>query len=319
MKKSNIYLLNDEIDLSRLIKYMCSKKFIFLITIIIFGLSFYFYGFYLNKTKNSKVEITIVNPSSEIFKPYKLVYSNLSKEINEEFINDLNSNILYLDNLDTFLEQSEGYDDFKIYLKSINSTPSKYFKDGKLENYKKNNLIFKNKFILACPKELNCATFLTNYIAFNKNKTINEFKKKLKLLIEHRVNISLEIIKSIQLQDLNLIVNKSTEETLFADLVNKEEKLLSYEIIYYRKLLLKLENEKFNYNHLLNSASFATNLHTRLNPLIMSLLGIFFGIFLFVVIIILKDHIKIKSKNNYFRYLQFKKICISNIRKNKMF
>jgi hypothetical protein len=62
---------------------MCSKKFIFLAIIIIFGLLFYFYGFYLNKTKNLKGEITIINPNSEVFKAYRYVYSNSSKEINE--------------------------------------------------------------------------------------------------------------------------------------------------------------------------------------------------------------------------------------------
>jgi hypothetical protein len=303
MKKSNIYLLNDEIDLSRLIKYMCSKKFIFLAIIIIFGLLFYFYGFYLNKTKNLKVEITIINPNSEIFKPYRLVYSNLSKEINEEFIINLNSNILHVENLDIFLEQSEGFDSFKTFLKSKNTTASKYFKNGKFTNYVKNNLIFRNKFILDCPKELDCINFLTNYIEFSKNKTINEYKKNLKFLIENRIDLSLEIIKSFRPEDPKLIIGKNTEETAFADVVNKDSKLLSLEIIYFKELLLKLENDKFNYNHLINSASFTTNLYTRLHPLIMSLLGIFFGIFLSFVVIILKDYINIKYKSNYRRYL----------------
>jgi len=303
MKKSNIYLLNDEIDLSRLIKYMCSKKFIFLAIIIIFGLLFYFYGFYLNKTKNLKGEITIINPNSEVFKAYRYVYSNSSKEINEEFIINLNSNILHFENLDIFLEQSEGFESFKIFLKSKNTTASKYFKNGKFKNYEKNNLIFRNKFILVCPKELDCINFLTNYIEFSKNKTINEFKKNLKFLIENRIDLSLEIIKSFRPEDPKLIIGKNTEETAFADVVNKDSKLLSLEIIYFKELLLKLEIDKFNYNHLLNSASFTTSLYTRLHPLIMSLLGIFFGIFLSFVVIILKDYINIKYKSNYRRYL----------------
>jgi LPS O-antigen subunit length determinant protein (WzzB/FepE family) len=279
MKKKNVYLANDEIDLSRLISLIFKKKFYILFLSVISSLLFFFYGNYQNNIKSEILgaEITIKKATSEIF----VSYSSFMPEISDEFNNSFFLNLSSHDNLDIFLKQSKSFDDFKVYLKSINSTAKQYFTDGKFR------IIAPDKFFFTFPKKLDGKNFLKEYVEFNKNKTIIEFKKRLKRLIEYEIEKTekdLQIAKIAQVENAIFFYNLMTY---------KGSKILELELVYLKKLLSKLENEQFNYDHLLDSPSFKKIIDTRILPLhTVSVLGFFFGLFFCIFVIFFKDYLR---------------------------
>lgn len=282
MKKNNIYYTNDEVDLSKLIRLVYKKKFYILFLSTLTSLLFYFYSNYKNnnESQNLKAVLNIRNPTSEIFAQY----SAFIPEINLEFSNSLFLNLSSSDNLDFFLEQSKSFDDFKMYLKSINSTAKEYFSDSKFMYVKSNNGI--DKYFLIFPKKLDGKDFLKKYIEFNKNKTIIEFKKRLKTLIEYEIEKSeqdIEIAKISQIEDPILFNNL---------MIYKGNKILSQELINLKKLLSKLENEQFNYDHVLSSPTLEIIYTRKLSSLTVSIIGFFFGLFFCVFVIFFKDYLR---------------------------
>ena len=55
----------------------------------------------------------------------------------QQFIFDFKLMLLSLDNLESFVEESQNHDNFKEYLKSKNITVKKYFNKDKLGEEKK--------------------------------------------------------------------------------------------------------------------------------------------------------------------------------------
>jgi len=283
MKKNNIYYTNDEVDLSRLIRLIYKKKFYILFLSTLTSLLFYFYSNYKNnnESQNLKVVISIRNPTSEIFAQY----SAFIPQISLEFSNSLFLNLSSSDNLDVFLEQSKSFDDFKMYLKSINSTAKEYFSDSKFTYVKLNNGII-DKLFLIFPKKFDGKDFLKKYIEFNKNKTITEFKKRLKTLIEYEIE---KIEQNIEIAKISQI----EEPILFNNLmIYKGNKILSQELINLKKLLSKLKNEQFNYDHILSSPILEIIDTRKLSSLTASIIGFFFGLFFCIFVLFFKDYLK---------------------------
>jgi hypothetical protein len=285
MKKNNSYLVDDEIDLGDLIRSLWREKILILSISIICGLAGYLYASF--QPQEFKAEITIKNPPPQLFESYNNGNNN---SITEQFISNFKINFASLDNLQSFVEESREFDNLKKYLKSNNISVRKYFKNNINEVYKK-DLIASNKYFLVFTKELDGDLFLKNYIEFIKEKTVLELKKNLKLSIENKLTKfenAFESAKLINLENpipgLFNLKNKSISET--EDLSYYGSKVLSQEIIYLKKLLIKLENDQFNFEIISEKPS-NFPVKEMLN-LKYSVTGIIFGLFLSLVIISLR-------------------------------
>ena len=288
MKKNNTYLADDEIDLANIIKSLWKEKILILSISIICGLLGYFYA--LLKPQELRTEITLKNPPTQIFEPYNLFNNN--NNIAGQFISDFKLNILSLDNVQNFIEESREFDNFKEYLKSRNISANMYFAN-KFGEAKEKNIIIPNKYFINHSKELDGAIFFNKYVEFIKKKTIVEFKNNLKLTLLNIINNhqeALEIAKKIQLE--NPIIKTTSQQQAVNEpeaLFYKGTKVLSENLNYLNKRLIKLENDQFNYNIILQKAL------TLKNPINLPLyfaLGLMLGLFLSLVIIFFKGILK---------------------------
>ena len=303
MKKNNSYLADDEIDLGSIIKSLWKEKILILSISIICGLLGYFYA--LSKPQEFKTEITIKNPPTQIFEPYNLFNinnnnsnssnssSSSSNNIAGQFISDFKLNLLSFDNVQNFIEESREFDNFKGYLKSRNISVEQYFIYNKFGEVKEKNIIIPNKYSLNHSKELDGAIFLNKYVEFIKKKTIFELKNNLKLTLLNIINNhqeALEIAKKIQLE--NPIIKTTSQQQVVNEpeaLFYKGTKVISENLNYLNKRLIKLENDQFNYNAILQKALIKKN---PINLTLYFALGLMLGLFLSLVIIFFKGILK---------------------------
>jgi len=296
MKKNNTYLADYEFDLGDVIKSLWREKILILSISIICGLAGYFYASF--QPQEFKSEIKFKKPPVQLFEPYfdKLytppndkIYST---NIVEEFIAVFNSNFLSLDNLQTFTKESREFDNFKGYLQSRNISAKKYFGDNISEVKEKNSTI-SNKYFLVFSKELDGDIFLNNYAEFIKKKTVFEIKKILQTSIENKIanlEFALEKAKLVNLEDpiFKTLSHQMTNEP--QDLLYKGSKILSHEIIYFNRLLIKLENEQFDFNIILDKPLITPV--KKASNLKYFALGIVLALFLSIVIIFFKDNLR---------------------------
>lgn len=294
MKKKSIYLVDDEIDLRDLIKKLSKDKILILSISIICGLLGYFYA--LIKPQELRSEIILKNPPTQIFEPYNLLNINLNNNINniaEQFISDFKLNLLSLDNVQNFIEESREFDNFKGYLKSRNISVKQYFIDGRFAEVKEKNIIIPNKYFLNHSKELDGAIFLNKYVEFIKKKTIFELKNNLKISLINNINIqqqALEIAKKIQLE--NPIISSVNQQQVVYEpeaLFYKGAKVLSENLIYLNKVMIKLEDDQFNHNNILQKGFTLKNV--TILPLYF-VVGLILGLFLSLGFIFFKSILK---------------------------
>ena len=311
MKKNNPYITNDEIDLGDLIKILWREKILILSISIICGLLGYLYASF--KPQELKIEIKLKNPPYHLFEPYSQMFmipnnsqmfmipnsnnNSINNNIAEQFISDFKLYLLSLDNLEIFVEESRDLDIFKKYLKSRNISTKQYFAN-KLGEEKKKNIISPNTFFLFFEKKiLDGDIFLNNYLEFTKKKNVTELKKNLKFTIENRINNTenaLEIAKLVNLENpilksadrQNQVINEP--EALFY----KGTKVLSQSIVIDKILLQKLENDQFNYNHILDKGT-ALEINKTFSYIFL-IMGLFIGFFLSCIIIFFKSALKNK-------------------------
>lgn len=303
MRRNLRILQDDEFDLREIIIKFWNKKILIISFSFIFMIIGYVYGALQPQEFNT--EIKLRNPPQQLFEPYSLTLNknnnnsnnnsnNNNNNIFGQFISDFKTNFLSLDNLQRFTEESREFVNFKEHLKSKNTSVKKYF-HNKINEVKEKNLIVPNKYFLLFTKELDGDTFLNNYVEFIQKKTVFEMKQNLKLSIENKIIIlenALDKAKLINLENpilrsmnqSNQVVNEPE------DLFYKGSKILSQEIIYLKKLLIKLENDQFNYEFIsdkpLNSPV------KEISNLIYSLLGAIFGLFFSLVFIYVKHDFK---------------------------
>jgi LPS O-antigen subunit length determinant protein (WzzB/FepE family) len=307
MKKNNSYLADDEIDLGNIIKSLWKEKILTLSISIICGLAGFLYASF--QSQEFKTEIKLKNPPIQIFEPYNLLDINNNKNINnnnnnnknnnsiaEQFISEFKSNMLSLDNVEKFIEESREFDNFKEYLKSRNISIKQYFR-GNISEVKEKNIIIPNNYFLNHSKELNGATFLNKYTEFTKKKAIVVLKNNLKLTLLNNINNhqeAFEIAKKIQLE--NPFITTTSQQLVVTEpeaLFYKGTKVISENLNYLNKKLIKLENDQFDYNIILQKSITLPN-----NPISLSLyfaLGLILGLFLSLGFIFFKGTLK---KNN---------------------
>ena len=302
MKKNNSYLADDEIDLADIIRLLYREKILILSISIICGLLGYLIASF--QPQEFRTEIKFQNPPPQLFEPYNFLTNNNNNNKNNnnnnyagQFIFDFKLKFISLDNLESFLQESQNHDNFKEYLKSKNTTVQKYFKNN-FGQVKEKNTIIDNKYFLFFEKKyLDGDIFLNNYAEFTKKKSITELKKNLKLLIENRINSyeqALVAAKSINLENpiLKSLNNQVQVVNEPEDLFYKGSKILTQNIIDLQKLLKKLENDQFNFNLILDKASQPTL--NSLDLYLFFVFGLIIGFLLSLVIIFLKSIFKEK-------------------------
>jgi capsular polysaccharide biosynthesis protein len=300
MKKNSNYLSDDEIDFSYLVRILWKDRILILLISIALGSSGFFLSLY--KIKN-KAEFTIKDPPRQIFDFYNtnanananitntnIFTPNIGKSNNELYTINFNLNLLSLSNLESFVEQSREFDDFKLFLKSRNISVRQYFKIE--ENFgqikEKINL---NKYYFTFPKELDGNIFVKNYVEFIKEKTIAEHKKNLKLELENKLvkfENSLKIAMLIQQGNSSAksILRGGFELDDSADLYNNGSKVLSEQIAILKLLQAKLDKDQLSYNPILDITL------TEDKPKFFGLVGFFLGLFFSFMIIILRPVLK---------------------------
>jgi LPS O-antigen subunit length determinant protein (WzzB/FepE family) len=287
MKKNNPYITDDEIDLGDLVRTLWREKILILSISIICGLAGYLYASF--QPQEFRTEIKLKNLPIQIFEPYNIFnINNNNNNIAEQFISDFKLNLLSLDNVQNFIEESREFDNFKGYLKSRNISVKQYFSGQKLSEVKEKNIIIPNKYFLNHSKELDGSIFLNKYVEFINKKTIVEFKNVTKLSILNTINNhqeALEIAKKIQLEN-PIIKTTSQPEALFY----KGTKVLAENIINLNKKLIKLENDQFVFNIISQKPMTFPNDPKSL-PLYFAL-GLMLGLFLSLVIIFFKSILK---------------------------
>jgi hypothetical protein len=298
MKKNNSYLADDEIDLGDLVRTLWREKILILSISVICGLLGYLYASF--KPEEFKAEITLKNPPFQLFENYSgliEINSNNNNNTEGQFISNFKLKLLSLDNLESFVEESRDLDNFKAYIKSNNITVKKYFKD-QLSEAKQKNIIIPNKYFLNLKEKiLEGDIFLNNYVEFTKKKNITEFKKNLKITIENRSSLYEQAFETAKLINLENPILKSPNNQ--AQVINEPEalfykgtKVLGQNIIYFKRLLQKLENDQFNYNLILDK-SIITPIATMYSYFYF-LIYLFIGFFLSCIIIFFKSALKNK-------------------------
>ena len=323
MKKTN-NLLEETVDLGFFIKLIWKEKILVLLFCTICSLLAYLYISF--STQNVRTEIKLKVPPAQLFENYNFAlninsytnnnnsYTNNNNSytnnnnvnilnnniIAKQFIYDFESYFLSLDYFESFIEQSRDFDYFKEYLKSRNTTLKEYLAGYKFGNVKENSIIVPNKYFLVLPEKIDEIKFIKNYLQFIKNITVIEFKKNLKLSIENQINIyeqDLEIAKIIQLE--NPIIKSTTNFNLVINepepLYYKGTKVLSQQIVYLKKTLLKLEKDQFNYNFVLEIISRPSS-EILENQLAVTFFGFLFGLFLSIIIIFIRAGLKVGIK-----------------------
>ena len=297
MKKNNPYITDDEIDLGDLLRTLWREKVLILSISIICGLLGYLYASF--KPEEFTTEIKLNNPPPQLFGSYTHIFTknnnnNNNNNIAEQFTSDFKLNLLSLDNLEIFVEESRDLDTFKKYLKSRNISTKQYFVN-KLGEKKEKNIIIPNIYFLVLDKKiLDGNIFINNYIEFIKKKTTIQLKKNLKLTIENRINNTqdaLEIAKLINLE--NPILKSQGQNTVIYEpeaSFYKGTKVLSQMIIIDKKLLQKLQNDQFNYE-LISNIGLPLKINT-INSYFSFLIGLFIGFFLSCIIIFFKSTLK---------------------------
>jgi hypothetical protein len=213
------------------------------------------------------------------------------------FFNSLKAKLSSIDNLESFLEQSKEFDNFKVFLKERNITAKQYFTKDRFGIITDKKQQVSNEFFLNFNKELDGVTFLNNYVEFTKNKVINEVRNalKIKLLVAiEKHEIAFEIANQIKLE-VPILKSMSSGSSVVNEptsLFYLGTQVLSQQSKYFKKLFLDLESDKLNIEVILDKASPARTID---NNLFRTWMGLVFGFFFSLVVIFFKFLLK---KNN---------------------
>jgi LPS O-antigen subunit length determinant protein (WzzB/FepE family) len=303
MKKNNSYI-NDEIDLSEIIKKLWNEKILILSISLIFMVAGFVYG--ALQPKIYKTEITIREVPSYLFQAYgpflriqqQQQQQQLHQGIARQFNDDLKLNLSSLDTLVQFVENNNTINDFKNYLKEKNISVKEYFQPQlgirKFEPVidKKNNIL--NKYSLTYAQPLPGPSFLNDYIIFNQQQTMTIFRQQLTQNIINEINIHeqhLEIAKKIGLENTIL---QSTNAGGGRSVVNEPDalfykgtKVLTQQITYLNKLLNETKNLTLDYNPILEKAS-TESLITK-SPIIYAAITLLLGLFFSLMIVFIRS------------------------------
>ena len=309
MKKNNIYLPDDEIDIVSIFRVLWKNKILILIVSFLFCISAYLYAY--NSPLKYKEIIIIKDPEEKQFEILTKIYlknslhnfsdrknnqrisSQFTQEISTKFKEEFDNNILNLDNLAHFVEQSKKFDNFKEFLKKENITIKEYFNYKNFVTINKKNDPLKKETILSVfmPYHKYDNFFFDDYVEFIKNKTVKNFKDNLNREIEYSIklwDISLQLAEHANLESPSKNQSIFFDDTKFLLGTSIIKKIIEDK----KKLAAELANYQLNlnYNPIIdksNSIIFSKSLT------LYAFVGLVLGFFLSLIIIFIKN-IKIK-------------------------
>jgi|694.fasta_scaffold81057_2 LPS O-antigen subunit length determinant protein (WzzB/FepE family) len=306
MKKNNIYFTDDEIDFVAIFRILWKDKILIFIVSLLFCISAYLYAY--NSPPKYKEVIIIKDPGEKALEIFKDIYlknslhdfnyrknkSNLefTQEISTEFTKEFDYNILDLNNLAHFVEQSKKLDNFKEFLKKENITIKEYFnyKNNFVQITKKNDPLKKETIYSVFMLHLKYDnSFFDDYVEFIKNKVVKNFKDNLNREIEYSIKLwdmSLQLAEHANLESSLKDQSIFLDDTKFFLGTTIIKKIIEDK----KKLAAELVNRQLNYNPIIyksNSIIFSKSLT------LYALVGLVVGFFL-SLIIIFKKNIKIK-------------------------
>jgi LPS O-antigen subunit length determinant protein (WzzB/FepE family) len=294
-KKSS--LIKDEIDFSYFFRLIKKNK------ILITSLSILFtvlaYSYQANQPRELQLQFKIrpapplilINYHMKLNDSYLNFTNDLVKTIYEQYNNSLTMHLLSLDNLEEFISQDKKIDNFKNFLKLNNISSKEYFnkKLTQIPNLKNIDDRYSLKFRLIFPKELDGSVFVSNYLEFIKNKTINEYKDSIRIALkdyDKQLYDALEIAKTANIENPTLTskfdVNFDYKQK---ELFYQGTKVLSSKITINKKAIDDLNNFDFNYKILIEKSN--PKQHSK-SEYAYALAGFIFSIFLSILIIFLR-------------------------------
>ena len=211
--------------------------------------------------KEFKSSMIVKNPSVQMFSPY-----GDGPQLLDLHGQKIKLYLHSIDNLKNFIE----INDFKIKRKEL------IFMKGEDEN----------SYSLSYPQKLNGAKFITDYIDYTIKKATLEFKSNLVKSINNNIlkyENALEISIIIGLEEPIVTMRDSVvidNEALFY----QGQKVLGKQILHFEKLLAKLENDLFEYDHILDEALSQDSVlinNNNINNIIGCVIGLIFA-FLFL-------------------------------------
>ena len=292
MKNKNNYYTKDELDLTDLVRTLWREK----ILILSFSAICTILAFFFLKPEEYKTIIHVKSPNHQIFNFYTYPLLNLEVlksnelEIHQNFEKSFNLNFLSKLNVEKFIQQRKDLDYLKIFSKQKNIFLNQSFENLKFGEVREGGI--KNKYFLVFPKDLDGQSFLNDYVEFIKFITITEIKDELKSKIELHIEIA----------EINLAlarkVNFKLPEAKQSDLFLKYnvgfydgEIILSQKILILKNYLLKLDIDKFEYDHFYDKASLPIAI-SKYSLLFTVLGGFVTGFFLSLMFIFLKNFLK---------------------------
>jgi hypothetical protein len=303
MKKNKSTLIDDEIDIRNLVQNLWQHKILILSVSILSMLLAYIITPNSNDNNPNYIKtiISVKKTSKNTFESYAKIYdqnylskSNIYIDFHKEFNDQLTINFLDLNNIVLFLEESKDFDDFKIFLKSkkISSWDYFYNKNYGIEN---SNIDLRNIFFfLILPEKIERNKLLNNYA----NYILDITKISIKNLINREIdNIiiqnenTLDKIKTLNSTDLPKWFLENKDEKYLhkiLDLPSHKELLQKISSLKELKFLLDEHLSNLDIKFYIISGDLSSQVD-RPNPSnINSLLGLIFGFFLSLVIILFK-------------------------------
>lgn len=303
MKKNKSTLIDDEIDIRNLVQNLRQHKILILSISILSMLLAYIITPNANDNNPNyfKSIIAVKKISKDTFAPYQKIYhyndlskSNIYIDFHKEFHDQLTMNFLDLNNIVLFLEESKDFDDFKIFLKSKKISTSNYFysKNYGIEN---SNTDLRNVFFFfILPEKIEGNKFLNNYsnliLDITKISIKNLINKEIDNIIIQNEN-TLDKIKTSNSTDLpKWLLENINKNYLHKILDLPSENQLLQRISSLKELKFLSDDHLSNLDikfHIL-SGDLPSQVD-RPNPSnINTLLGLIFGFFLSLVIILFK-------------------------------
>ncbi len=242
------------------------------IFIILFAIIGYSLGNLYNKKfviNDYQTQIVLKDPSIEIFKPYESDLKEDGKKLQSLYISKIK---LYLDSKDNFK------DFFTNNYKNLNSRDFLFSKTGG-----------QNRFKLNYPLEANGAEIITKYVEYTINKSTLEFKEN---LIKSILNKMLEYENAYEISAIIGLEEPlaTLKDSIVIDneaLFYQGKKVLGKQILHLKNKLLRVKNDQFDYDYVLDKAipkEYATLVsNNNINEILGTVLGLICSILTIII------------------------------------
>lgn len=279
-------------DLKFFFSFININKYFILFMSFLFPLIFFTYSLiFTPKEYKSEIEL---EKTSNFFELYNLVLTqDRDPSINDQFRKSTSGIILEFEknfynrlksteNINSFLEDSKEFENFKSFLKSRNISAGKYFSGYRMNLSKENNT-----FYLIFPKELEGNIFIDKYILYSIQKEKKIYFDSIKKTIK---NLDTYFQIMIEVANANPAQKSETINEFFFQrnkkyLDSEDAISLRQKILINQKISQLLENKNSDFVLILSEAS-NPQLYSEFRWILLftsSLMGIFFSLILIFI------------------------------------